>query len=159
MDFKQTIIENAWGGFSMDYGLLHFQLATPIMTLLMIAVMVLLLNKLLFQPVIRTLDNRKEVVNKSMSSTSQATAEIERLGKRVQEKLRAARTEVSELTQEMTLAAKKQKSDFVAKESEALAAELQKGRDTLQAEVNTAREELRQFSVEISETSVKLLLN
>ena len=29
MDFKQAIIENAWGGFSVDYGLLHLQLATP----------------------------------------------------------------------------------------------------------------------------------
>ena len=36
MDFKQTIIENAWGGFAVDYGLLHFQLATPIVTLSLI---------------------------------------------------------------------------------------------------------------------------
>ena len=33
MDFKQAIIDNAWGGINMDYGLLHLQLATPVAVL------------------------------------------------------------------------------------------------------------------------------
>ena len=46
MDFKQAIIENAWGGFNMDYGLLHLQLATPLTVLAFILMMIFLLNKL-----------------------------------------------------------------------------------------------------------------
>jgi hypothetical protein len=48
MDFKQAIIENAWGGFNMDYGLLHLQLATPLTVLAFILLMIFLLNKLFF---------------------------------------------------------------------------------------------------------------
>ena len=52
MDFKQAIIENAWGGISVDYGMLHLQLATPAAVLIIIFIMIFTLNKLLFQPII-----------------------------------------------------------------------------------------------------------
>ena len=65
MDFKQAIIDNAWGGINMDYGLLHLQLATPVAVLIVLLIMIVTLNKLLFQPVLRTLDNRKKVIEKS----------------------------------------------------------------------------------------------
>ena len=58
MDFKQAIIDNAWGGISVDYGLLHLQLATPVVVLIILFIMIFTLNKLLFQPVLRTLENR-----------------------------------------------------------------------------------------------------
>jgi len=60
MDFKQAIIENAWGGISVDYGMLHLQLATPAAVLIIIFIMIFTLNKLLFQPIIRTLDNQSK---------------------------------------------------------------------------------------------------
>ena len=62
MDFKQAIIENAWGGFSVDYGLLHLQLATPFAVMIVLFIMIYALNKLLFQPVLRTLDNRSDAI-------------------------------------------------------------------------------------------------
>ena len=40
MDFKQAIIENAWGGFSVDYGLLHLQLATPFAVMIVLFIMI-----------------------------------------------------------------------------------------------------------------------
>ena len=40
MDFKQAIIENAWAGINIDYGMLHLQLATPTAVLVVILVMV-----------------------------------------------------------------------------------------------------------------------
>ena len=48
MDFKQAIIENAWWGVSIDYGMLHLQLATPTAVLIIILLMIVALNKLLF---------------------------------------------------------------------------------------------------------------
>ena len=76
MDFKQAIIENAWGGISVDYGMLHLQLATPAAVLVIICIMIFTLNKLLFQPVIRTLDNRKEIIAKSQKRVVQVEGEI-----------------------------------------------------------------------------------
>ena len=79
MDFKQAIIDNAWGGFSMDYGLLHLQLATPTAVLIILFVMIVTLNKLLFQPVLRTLDNRKEVISKCQKRVIQVNEELGKL--------------------------------------------------------------------------------
>ena len=64
MDFKQAIIDNAWGGISVDYGMLHLQLATPVVVLIILFIMIFTLNKLFFQPVLRTLDNRNAVIEK-----------------------------------------------------------------------------------------------
>ena len=79
MDFKQAIIENAWGGFSVDYGLLHLQLATPFAVMIVLFIMIYALNKLLFQPVLRTLDNRNDAIAKSQQSVIQVSEEVESL--------------------------------------------------------------------------------
>ena len=97
MDFKQAIIDNAWGGFNMDYGLLHLQLATPTAVLIVLFIMIVTLNKLLFQPVLRTLDNRNEVIEKSQNRVIQVTEELEQLKEDFQQKLDKVRTEVLHL--------------------------------------------------------------
>ena len=76
MDFKQAIIDNAWGGISVDYGMLHLQLATPVVVLIILFIMIFTLNKLLFQPVLRTLDNRNAVVEISQKSAIQVSEEV-----------------------------------------------------------------------------------
>ena len=77
MDFKQAIIENAWGGISVDYGLLHLQLATPFAVFIVLFIMIYALNKLLFQPVLRTLDNRTDAIAKSEQTVIQVSEEVE----------------------------------------------------------------------------------
>ena len=97
MDFKQAIIENAWGGFNMDYGLLHLQLATPLTVLAFILLMIFLLNKLFFQPVLRTLDQRKENIQGSMKQSERLSKELERMQSDFQHKHRnAPRVQVHE---------------------------------------------------------------
>ena len=97
MDFKQAIIDNSWGGISLDYGLLHLQLATPTAVLIIIFIMIVTLNKLLFQPVLRTLDNRNEVIDKSQNRVIQINEELESLKEEFQQKLDTVRTEVLHL--------------------------------------------------------------
>ena len=97
MDFKQAIIENAWGGFSVDYGLLHLQLATPFAVLIVLFIMIYALNKLLFQPVLRTLDNRTDAIAKSEQTVIQVSEEVESLKQDFQKKLDAVRMEALHL--------------------------------------------------------------
>ena len=97
MDFKQAIIENAWAGFSVDYGLLHLQLATPFAVMIVLFIMIYSLNKLLFQPVLRTLDNRSDAITKSQHSVIQVSEEVESLKQEFQQKLDAVRTEAIHL--------------------------------------------------------------
>ena len=97
MDFKQAIIENAWGDFSMDYGLLHLQLATPLTVLVFILIMIFLLNKLLFQPVLRTLDQRKESIQGSIKQSERLSKELERMQMDFQQKLDETRKNVMDI--------------------------------------------------------------
>ena len=59
--------------------------------------MIFTLNKLLFQPIIRTLDNRKEVIVKSQKRVVQVEGEVERLKQDFQQKLNEVRSEVLHL--------------------------------------------------------------
>lgn len=61
MDYKSIVAENAWFGLNVDYGLLHLQLGTPVVTGFILLVLVICLNRLLFQPVLRTLEARKNL--------------------------------------------------------------------------------------------------
>ena len=97
MDFKQSIIDNEWGGISLDYGLLHLQLATPTAVFIILLIMIVTLNKLLFQPVLRTLDNRNKVIAKSQGHVVQINEELEHIKKDFQQKLDTVRTEVLHL--------------------------------------------------------------
>ena len=76
----------------MDYGLLHLQLATPFAVMIVLFIMIYALNKLLFQPVLRTLDNRIDAITKSQQSVIQVSEEVESLKQEFQQKLDAIRT-------------------------------------------------------------------
>ena len=97
MDFKQAIIENAWNGISIDYGLLHLQLATPFTVLIFILVMIFALNKLLFQPVLRTLDQRRGVVQGSLKQSDRLSKEFVRMQADFERELAEARKNVMEI--------------------------------------------------------------
>ena len=159
MDFKQAVIENAWGGISMDYGLLHLQLATPLVVLVILLIMILTLNKLLFQPVLRTLDNRKQVIDGSQSQVARATEEIEKLRVEIDHKMHEARAQVMHLINESRNAGIREKEVMIHAELEKLEDELEQNRAELQQQVTTAKVELQTVSAEIANNTAARLLN
>ena len=78
---KSIFTENAWFDFNMDYGLLHLQLATPILVLFILLGMILFLNQLLFKPVLNTLDHRRETLQKTKNSIQALEKEIQKVSK------------------------------------------------------------------------------
>ena len=56
-------------------------------------IMIYALNKLLFQPVLRTLDNRSDTIANSQQSVIQVSEEVESLKQEFQQKLDTVRTE------------------------------------------------------------------
>ncbi|HIF68451.1 MAG TPA: hypothetical protein EYG15_05880 [Deltaproteobacteria bacterium] len=159
MDFKQAVIENAWGGLSMDYGLLHLQLATPLVVLLILLIMIFTLNKLLFQPVLRTLDNRKQVIDNSQSQVARAIEEIEELRVEIDHKLHEARTQVMHLINEARDVGIHEKEVMIHTELEKLEEELEQNRAELQQQVTAAKAELQTVSVEIATNTAARLLS
>ena len=126
MDFKKAIIENAWGGFSVDYGLLHLQLATPFAVMIVLFIMIYALNKLLFQPVLRTLDKRSEAIAKSQQSVIQVSEEVESLKQEFQQKLDAIRTEALHIRNTAHEESLAERESMILEERQTLQNELEK---------------------------------
>ena len=159
MDYKQTIIENAWGGIAVDYGLLHFQLATPIVTLAIIFIVYKSLNSFLFQPVLRTIDQREKFVQDRRDRVAVLTKEIETLGDQFDQKLHVARSKVSHVMNEAYEQSHKHREETILKQRALLEKEARSAHERLIAETEQTRATLQQLTEELSERTVDRLLN
>ena len=159
MDYKQTIIENAWGGIAVDYGLLHFQLATPIVTLAIIFIVYKSLNSFLFQPVLRTIDQREKFVQDRRDRVAVLTKEIETLGDQFDHKLHVARSKVSHVMNEAYEQSHKHREETILKQRALLEREARNAHERLIAETEQTRATLQQLTEELSERTVDRLLN
>ncbi len=159
MDFKQAIIENAWGGFNMDYGLLHLQLATPFTVLVIILLMIFALNKLLFQPVLRTLDQRKETMSGCAKQVGRLNIEIERLQQDIQNTLDEARREALHVINSGRDESLQEKNMMLGKERRTLEEEMKVQTKELQRDFESARQRFAELNVELSTLVVQRMLN
>ena len=159
MDFKQAIIENAWGGFSVDYGLLHLQLATPFAVMIVLFIMIYALNKLLFQPVLRTLDNRSDALAKSQQSVIEITEEVESLKQEFQKKLDALRTEALHIRNSAHEESIAERESMILEERKTLESELEKNIAELEGEIKSTKTIFSKLNKELSKSISKQLLN
>ena len=159
MDFKSVVLENAWGRVKMDYGLLHAQLGTPIVTAIIIFIMVLVLNKLLFQPVLRTLDNRKKIIHDSQQTVETTRDHIEKLRQEYDKQLEVARTEINRLYLTSRQDAQKKKDQFLVEARQAADTEMAKGQQALNKEIGAAKNQLQPMISNLAGLTVTRLLN
>ena len=159
MDFKQAIIENAWGGFSVDYGLLHLQLATPFAVMIVLFIMIYALNKLLFQPVLRTLDNRTDAIAKSEQSVIQVSEEVESLKQDFQKQLDALRTEALHLKNTGHEEGLAERESMILEERQTLENEIEKSISELEGEINSTKKIFSKLNKELSASIRKQFIN
>ena len=159
MDFKQAIIENAWGGFSVDYGLLHLQLATPFAVLIVLFIMIYALNKLLFQPVLRTLDNRTDAIAKSEQTVIQVSEEVESLKQDFQKKLDAVRMEALHLRNTGHEEGLAERESMILEERKTLENEIEKNIAELEGEIKSTKNIFSKLNKELSASIRKQLIN
>ena len=159
MDFKQAIIENAWGGFSVDYGLLHLQLATPFAVLIVLFIMIYALNKLLFQPVLRTLDNRTDAIAKSEQTVIQVGEEVESLKQDFQKKLDAVRMEALHLRNTGHEEGLAERESMILEERKTLENEIEKNIAELEGEIKSTKKKFSKLNEELSVSIRKQLIN
>ena len=159
MDFKQAIIENAWGGFSVDYGLLHLQLATPFAVLIVLFIMIYALNKLLFQPVLRTLDNRTDAIAKSEQTVIQVSEEVESLKQDFQKKLDAVRMEALHLRNTGHEEGLAERESMILEERKTLENEIEKNIAELEGEIKSTKKNFSELNKELSASIRKQLIN
>ena len=159
MDFKQAIIENAWAGISIDYGMLHLQLATPAAVLLVILFMIVILNKLMFKPILRTLDNRKEIIEKSQKNLLITNEEIEMLEKEFKKKMNGIRSEVLHLRNEGHEEGINKRELIITEKRTELHKELEKSLYELNDEIEVSKKKFSKLNQELSASISKQLLS
>ena len=159
MDFKQAVIDNAWGGISLDYGLLHLQLATPVTVLIFILAMIFFLNRLLFQPVMRTLDLRSEKMDESLRQSERFDKEAERMGMEFEQSLSDARKRVMEIHQAERNEGLNGREKMIEKERDDLKAEMIKQTGQLQQEFAEVQKRFVKLSQNLSTQVSERILN
>ena len=143
----------------MDYGLLHLQLATPFAVLIVLFIMIYALNKLLFQPVLRTLDNRTDAIAKSEQTVIQVGEEVESLKQEFQKKLDAVRMEALHLRNTGHEEGLAERESMILEERKALENEIEKNIAELEGEIKSTKKKFSKLNEELSVSIRKQLIN
>ena len=134
-------------------------MATPTAVLIVLFIMIVTLNKLLFQPVLRTLDNRNEVIEKSQNRVIQVNEELEQLKEDFQQKLDLVRTEVLHLRNAGHENGVTERETMIIAERNELQAEHEKNIAELGGEIEAAKKYFTKLNQEISASISKQLLS
>ena len=143
----------------MDYGLLHLQLATPFAVLIVLFIMIYALNKLLFQPVLRTLDNRTDAIAKSEQTVIQVSEEVESLKQDFQKKLDAVRMEALHLRNTGHEEGLAERESMILEERKTLENEIEKNIAELEGEIKSTKRIFSKLNEELSASIRKQLIN
>ena len=143
----------------MDYGLLHLQLATPFAVMIVLFIMIYALNKLLFQPVLRTLDNRTDAIAKSEQTVIQVSEEVESLKQDFQKKLDAVRMEALHLRNTGHEEGLAERESMILEERKTLENEIEKNIAELEGEIKSTKKKFSKLNEELSVSIRKQLIN
>ena len=121
--------------------------------------MIVTLNKLLFQPVLRTLDNRNKVIEKSQNRVIEVNEELERLKEDFQQRIDTVRAEVLHLRNAGHQKGVTARETMIKAERDELQAEHEKNIAELGGEIEAAKNHFAKLNQEISASISKQLLS
>lgn len=124
-----------------ELGINPFYLAFQIVNFLLL---VFLLHRLLYRPVLNMLDQRKERIREGQEAAQQARTEAEQLRAEYERQLEESRAHARKIIEDATAAAERLREESVANAQQEAQRILEKGQEELRAEVAHARRELRQ---------------
>lgn len=136
-------------------GIEPIQLATQIINFL---IMVFILSKFLYKPIIKKLEERKKKIEEGLEFTQKMLIEDEKTEKKRQEILDKAKIEAVKLVDNAKLTAKKLAEERLKKADEEASGILVKAREELETERQNIRQELRSETVELAQSWLEILL-
>jgi F-type H+-transporting ATPase subunit b len=142
-----------------DYDILHMQVNTPLFILVLVLVVMLCLNKLLFQPVLNTLDRRAGVLSGLAEKAEGHRAEVERLTQTYEADLVKARTEVAEVRQLAHVEAERAAEAIVQHARKSAEDAMDRAMTELRQDIARARKELAQSAQRLADATAKRVLN
>lgn len=130
-----------------ELGINPFYLAFQIINFLLL---VFLLHRLLYRPVLNMLDQRKERIREGQEAAQQARTEAEELRQEYERQLEESRAHARKIIEDATAAAERLREEGVANAQQESQRILARGKEELRAEVAHARRELRQEVASLS---------
>jgi F-type H+-transporting ATPase subunit b len=123
--------------------LLEINWALWIWTLLTFAVMVALLSKLAFKPIVQALDRRAQTIRQSLDDAEQSRREAKKLMDDYQQQLQAARTEANQILEQARGLGENVRQDVVKQASTEAAAAIKRAQVEIEREKEKSLQELR----------------
>ncbi|MBI4081221.1 MAG: ATP synthase F0 subunit B [Candidatus Lambdaproteobacteria bacterium] len=142
-----------------NFDVLHMQLNTSLFILGLVLIVMFLMNRWLFKPVLRTMQNRERLVVELHATSEAQRAEIGRLTQTYEEQLRQAREEVARVRQEARREAQQAVEAVLARARREAAAELAAAVAALGADVREARAQLGRSADLLAERVATRLLS
>ena len=132
--------------------------ATAIVVFLVVWILVLVLTRIFFKPVLRILDERSGRIAKDKTAASEALEAYEKDLRRVEEGLKEARAAGDAIRSTAETEALKEKGRLVREVQAEGRAEVEKAKEELLREMETLKKELDARTAEIAETIEKRIL-
>ena len=142
-----------------DFDILNLQLNTPLFILALVLVVMFLMNRLLFQPVLRTLESRESYLKGLSDAAVGQREQIQRLGEDYEQKLEQVRGEVNLVRQEARGETQQAVDAILDRARQQADAELRQALSELDREVEQVRGELQQAAQGLAEKAANQILN
>lgn len=121
-------------------------------------VLVILLNKLLYKPILKALDERRNKINEGLKYAEKMKIEEEKSAKKREEIIKKARIEAVEIIDEAKRAGKRQENEIIEKAISEKNAIMEKGKEELQSLKNEMQRQLKKETVELAGKWVEAIL-
>ena len=141
-----------------DFDILHMELNTALYVLVLVLVVMFLLNRLLFRPVLRTLENRARLMQKLQEAAKAHREEIARLGQDYEAKLATVRAEVARVRQESHRETQAEVDAILGQARKEAQVDYQAAMDDLRLQVDVAKRELGAASKRLAERTTQRIL-
>jgi F-type H+-transporting ATPase subunit b len=112
-------------------------------TVVTFVVLVLVLSKYAWKPLLKSLMDREDTIRHSLDSAEKARAESAQLLKRNEENLAKAEEEYRKILREGKMLAEKLKEEIVAKAHQQAQRELQQAKEEIHRDIDAAKQQLR----------------
>ena len=122
-------------------------------------IMVFVLTKFLYKPILKTLEERKRKIEEGLKFTEKVKEEIEKTEKNRQEIIDKAKTEARQIIEETKNSAKRLESEIITKAHKEAEEILIKGRKELEQEKIEMEKAVSKHTVDIAAHMVEKLLN
>lgn len=153
MDYRKHAFE------IFDFQILHLQVNTPLFILGLLLIVMACLHWLLFRPVLRTLDGRRQELERLNAQTEGQKAELAKLIEQYQRNLEQARGQVAHVRQQGHTVAQQAQDKVLEQARHDADQQLDHAMDSLRSDLQQARTDLARSAKTLAEETTERMLS